>query len=224
MAHVNYKMVVEWDADLRDVGFADTLGGNPVSGLVVNATKITTGAPAATAGYFAPGAIIQNAISGVLYSNTGSTASPVWSVISAVPAGDNNSDIPLAPATIATAAGNNDGYIIAPETGSLASIDFSGLDALAASDTNYITFSVTNLGQSGAGSNPMLAATAANTTQTTGGTAIAANTKRSLTLNGTGSNLLVTKGDRIRVRAAVTGTLANTVTFPAYMLRFLPSA
>lgn len=223
MAHVQYKMTVEWDADLRDIGYADTLGGNPISGLVVNATKITTGAPAATAGYFAPGAIIQNAISGVLYSNTGSTASPVWSVISAVPAGDNNADVPLNTATIAT-TGNTDGYIIAPETGSLASMDFSGLDALAASDTNYITFSVTNLGQAGAGSNPMLAATAANTTQTTGGSAIAANTKRALTLNGTGSNLLVTKGDRIRVRAAVTGTLANTVTFPTYMLRFLPSA
>ncbi len=223
MADVYYKMTVEWDADLRDLGYADTLGGNPVSGLVVSATKITTGAPAATAGKFMPGAIIQNGISGVLYSNTGSTASPVWSVISAVPAGDNNADVPLNTATIAT-TGNTDGYIIAPETGSLSAMDFSGVDALAASDTNYITWSVTNLGQAGAGTNPMLAATAVNTTQATGGSAIAANTKRALTLNGTSSNLLVTKGDRIRVRAAVTGTLANTVTFPTYLLRFLPSA
>lgn len=122
-------------------------------------------------------------------------------------------------ATIAT-TGNTDGYVIAPQTGSLTGVDFSGVDALAANDTNYITFSITNLGQAGAGSTVMLAATDVNTTKATGGTAIVANGKRSLTLTGTGADLNVTAGDRLRIRAAATGTLANTVTFPIYLLRF----
>lgn len=122
------------------------------------------------------------------------------------------------PATIAT-TGNTDAYIIVAETGTVAGIDFSGVDALAAHDTNYITWTVVNLGQAGAGSTAVLAATDANTTKATGGTALSANTKRSLTLNATAANLVVTAGDRLRIRAAASGTLANTVTFPSYLMR-----
>ena len=125
-------------------------------------------------------------------------------------------------ATIAT-TGNSDVYMIAPAAGVLSSAVFSGVDALAANDTNYITFSITNLGQAGAGSAAMLAATDANTTKATGGTALSANTVRSLTLNGTAANLVVAAGDRIRIRAAATGTLANTVTFPVYRMSFTVS-
>lgn len=125
-------------------------------------------------------------------------------------------------ATIAT-TGNSDVYMIAPAAGVLSSAVFSGVDALAANDTNYITFSITNLGQAGAGSAAMLAATDANTTKATGGTAIAANTVRTLSLNGTAANLVVAAGDRIRIRAAATGTLANTVTFPVYRMSFTVS-
>lgn len=121
--------------------------------------------------------------------------------------------------TIATTS-NTDFYLIVPAAGKLLSVDFSGIDALAANDTNYITFSITNLGQAGAGSTAMLAATDANTTKATGGTAIAANTKRSLTKNATAANLVVAEGDRLRIRAAATGTLANTVTGSAFCLRF----
>jgi len=120
-------------------------------------------------------------------------------------------------ATIAT-TGNSDVYVIADAAGVLTSARFSGTDALAASDTNYITFTITNLGTTGSGTATMLAATDANTTKTTGGTALTANALRNLTLNGTASNLVVAAGDRIRARAAVTGTLANTVTFPVYNL------
>ena len=123
------------------------------------------------------------------------------------------------PATIAT-TGNTDSYIVVGETGTLVSVDFSGVDVLAANDTNYITFSITNLGQAGAGTTVMLAATDANTTKATGGTALAANTKRSLTVTATGGDLVVTAGDRLLIRAAATGTLANTVTFPVYSARF----
>ncbi len=116
--------------------------------------------------------------------------------------------------------GNTDEYLIAPVSGKLTGIDFSGIDALAANDTNYITFSVINMGQAGSGSTAMLAATDINTTKATGGSALAANTKRSLTLHGTPANLDVVVGDRLRIRAAATGTLASTVTKPVYLLQF----
>lgn len=134
--------------------------------------------------------------------------------------GDAPSAIQLRPTTIAVAAGNNDDYVIAPISGRVVSVDFSAVDALAASDTNYITWTITNLGQAGSGTTAMLAATDANTTKATGGTAISANTLRTLTPNSIGSNSEVTAGDRLLVRVAVTGTLANTVTFPSYLLKF----
>ena len=122
-------------------------------------------------------------------------------------------------ATIAT-TGNSDVYVIAPAAGTLTAARFSGVDVLAASNTDYITFTITNLGQAGAGSAAMLAATDANTTKSTGGTALAANTLRNLSLNGAAANLVVAAGDLLRIRAAATGTLANTVTFPVYSLSF----
>lgn len=122
-------------------------------------------------------------------------------------------------ASIAT-TNNTDNYVIVPETGTLDSVDFSSLAALAAHDSNYITWTITNLGQGGAGSTAMLAATDANTTKATGGTALSANTKRSLTLHGTAANLDVVAGDRLLIRAAATGTLAGAVTVPVYLLRF----
>ena len=118
------------------------------------------------------------------------------------------------------ATGNLDVLLIAPETGVLSSADFAGEDALAANDTNYVTFSVTNKGQDGSGSTAMLAATDPNTTKATGGSAIAALGKRALTLHGTAANLDVTTGDVLLIRAAATGTLANVVDRVAYVLRF----
>lgn len=128
--------------------------------------------------------------------------------------------IPLRPATVAT-TGNTDEYIIAPIDGRLAEVLFSGVDALAANDTNYVTFSVTNLGQDGSGSTAMLAATDENTTKATGGTALSANTKRTLAITGTANNSEVKSGDRLRVRVAATNTLANTITFPTFLLKFI---
>ena len=122
-------------------------------------------------------------------------------------------------ATIAT-TGNSDVVVIAPAAGVLSAAWFSGTDGLAANNTDYITFSITNLGTSGSGTAAMLAATDANTTKATGGTALTANARRVLSLNGTAANLVVAAGDRLRIRAAATGTLANTVTFPVYALNF----
>jgi hypothetical protein len=124
--------------------------------------------------------------------------------------------VPIKGTTIAT-TGNTDEYFLAPEAGVLDSVDFAGVDALVASDTNYITWSLVNLGQTGTGTTDMLAV---NTTRVTGGSALAANTKRSLSLTTTQAARVVKEGDRLRLRAAVTGTLPNTVTFPSYVVRF----
>ena len=118
--------------------------------------------------------------------------------------------------TIAT-TGNTDWYIIAPFSGLLFSVDFSATDALSTSDTNYITFTITNLGTDGSGTSVMLSSDDENTTKATGGSAISADTKRSLVV---GSNRGIEEGDRLKIRAATTGTLANTVTNSVYVLRF----
>lgn len=133
--------------------------------------------------------------------------------------GETAAAVTLNSATIAT-TGNTDIYMIAPINGSLDIAYFSALDALAASDTNYIIWTFTNLGQAGADSTAMLEASTVNQTRATGGSAIAANTKRQFTLSSTPNNTQVVEGDRIRIRAAVTGTLANTVTHPVYLLLF----
>lgn len=112
-------------------------------------------------------------------------------------------------ATVPTAAGNTDIYTAAPFTGKLLGVIASFTDALTTNDTNYVTFSLANITQASAA---MLAATDANTTKATGGTALAANTARSLTLHGTAGNLATTAYDRLRFRVAGSGTLANTLT------------
>lgn len=122
--------------------------------------------------------------------------------------------------TIATAAGNTDLPVIAPITGNVSAVYFSGTDALAASDTNYITWTVTNRGQAGVSSTAVLGSTTTNSTRATGGTALSAETLRTLTLTSTAADLAVVIGDRLRVRYAVTGTLANTVTGAVTMVIF----
>lgn len=103
MSAVQYKKVVPWDVTLVDVGFTDTDISSGLKGLAESAIKITTGAPNTNAGMFIPGAIIQNSVDGVNYINSGTTASPVWSI-------SNNSglngDITVNAAGLATLAQN----------------------------------------------------------------------------------------------------------------------
>src|SRR6478609_7569703 len=124
--------------------------------------------------------------------------------------------------SIAT-TGNSDEYLIVPKSGTVTAAYFSSLAALAQDGTNFVTFSITNLGQAGAGSTAILAATDANTTKTTTGTALSANTKRALALNATAANLAVTEGDRLLVRFAASGTLAGAVTRPNVAILISPS-
>jgi len=116
--------------------------------------------------------------------------------------------------TAIATTGATDEYVFAPKTGKLHAAVFSALAALAAHDTNFVTFSITNLGQGGAGTAVMLAATDPNTTKITGGTALTANAKRALTLTATLADRNVTEGDRLLIRFTAGGTLAGAVTRP----------
>jgi hypothetical protein len=118
-------------------------------------------------------------------------------------------------ASIATTSAT-DTYFQVPKSGRVVSMKFSSLAALATSDTNYITWTVVNLGQAGAGSTALLSTADTNTTKATGGSAIVASSSRSLVLSGTATNLDVLEGDVIRIRATATGTLAGAVTVPSY--------
>ena len=122
-------------------------------------------------------------------------------------------------ATITVVAGSGNVYAIVPETGTLDGIDMSVTDTLAASDTNYLAITVTNLGQAGAGTTAMLDGTDANSTKTTGGSGFTTNAKRSLSLSTVGA-LAVTSGDRLFLQVTQIGTIANSVTFPVWLLRF----
>lgn len=117
--------------------------------------------------------------------------------------------------SIAT-TGNTDEYIIAAKTGKVTAVKLNSLGGLAAHDSNYITPTVTNLGDDGAGTAALLAATDANTSKATGGSALTALTPRSLDLSSTAADLNVTEGDVLRCRAAATGTLAGAVTRPMW--------
>lgn len=121
--------------------------------------------------------------------------------------------------TVATTS-NTDTYMVASYAGTLLSVDCSSIVALATDNTNYVTLTITNLGQAGSGTNTMLAVSDANTTKTTGGAAFSINTKRSFTINGTGSNLIVAAGDRLLFRFASAATLANTLTGTKCVARF----
>jgi hypothetical protein len=134
-----------------------------------------------------------------------------------VPAGSQSAQ--KTGATITTTGAITE-YMVAPQTGSLVSAEINPLVALTADDTNYITWTIVNLGQAGSDTTAMLAVANANTTKATGGTGLGINTKRALTVHGTPANLAVVAGDKIAITATASGTLANTVTLPLYILRF----
>lgn len=117
--------------------------------------------------------------------------------------------------SIATTS-TTDEYIVAAKTGKVTSAKINSLSGLAAHDTNYLTFAITNLGAAAAGTAALLAATDANTTKATGGSLMTANVVRSLTLSSTAADLNVTEGDVLRCRATSAATLAGAVTRPMW--------
>ena len=119
--------------------------------------------------------------------------------------------------SIATTS-TTDEYIIAAKTGKIVSAKINSLSGLAQDGTNYLTFSITNLGAAGSGTAAILAATDANTTKTTTGSAMTANVPRSLTLTSTAADLAVTEGDVLRCRATSAATLGGAVTRPMWQI------
>jgi hypothetical protein len=104
----------------------------------------------------------------------------------AVGAGADEGGAARRSALIATAAGGNEFLVIVPNSiaagSKLTKASFVTKDALAASDTNYVTFGLVNK-QTGAGTQVLVDdAAAANSTKVTGGSALVAYTKRDLTL------------------------------------------
>jgi hypothetical protein len=106
--------------------------------------------------------------------------------------------------------GSQEILVTAPCAGTLAGVTFCAAQALAANNTNYLTFTLVNKGQAGTGTTQLLAASPANTTQATGGAAIAAYTPYPMTLAAP-ANLTVNKGDVLALTIAATGTLANSL-------------
>ncbi len=197
-----------------------TIQNNDSSGLITLGQ--CAGAPsslATAASKFAVGCQLTDTNTGIAYVMNGTVAAPTWRP----EAGPTTAQV--VGGTIATTS-TSDAYVVVPEAGILASAEINPLVALTAHDTNFITWTITNLGQAGAGSAAMLATSPAgiNTTKVTGGTALGVNTKYSMTLSGTAANLAVAAGDKILIRATASGTLANTVTVPVYILRFTPTA
>lgn len=97
-------------------------------------------------------------------------------------------------------------YIAIPRAGRLISADITGEDALAANDTNYLTFAITNLQDDAAGSAVLSLADDTNTTKATGGTGITAKVPRSIFLSATTADLYVQAGDVLEVKATATQT------------------
>lgn len=85
---VQYQTGVSWDATLIDLEYTDSsTAPTALQGLVKYAIKTTTGAPTATAGKFIEGCMISNAVDSNAYLNTGTTASPTWTLLDVAGAG-----------------------------------------------------------------------------------------------------------------------------------------
>jgi len=115
-------------------------------------------------------------------------------------------DRPQAGRTVAT-TGATTIAIQAPRAGTIGGFSLTPLNALAADNTNYLTFAVSNATQT----KTLTAAVDANTTKLTGGVALVANERHPLTVTATAADLVVAAGDVILLTCTATGTLANTV-------------
>ena len=151
---VQYQTVVDWDPTLADLEFLDTDTLDPAfQGLVQFAVKTTTGTPAATPYKFAKAAQIQNIVDGTWYENTGSTASPTWSLVPSTGSGITQltGDVTAGPGTGSQATSVVKIQGIAPKSvaihdaihttvGGAASEDFT-ITGVVATDRVYVTLS-----------------------------------------------------------------------------------
>lgn len=82
---------------------------------------------------------------------------------------------------------------------------------VAADNTNFWTFDLVNRGAAGVGTTPMLIASDANTTKTTGGSGITGDVARTLSLHGTVGNLDAAADNVLRFTATKAAAAANLV-------------
>lgn len=76
-----FQTSVMWDLTLTDIVCTNSqYAPLEQQGLVKHASKVSGTIPDAVAGKYAPGATVENLITGVWYRMTGSTASPVFTV------------------------------------------------------------------------------------------------------------------------------------------------
>ncbi len=118
---IQYKQKVIWDADMIDVGFLGSEQSVPLAlrGLAISGVKITTGAPAATVGQWAPSAKVCNAVDGTEYIMTGSTASPVWAL---VPTSTSAFSLPSSETDSTTTTGTSLAWIMSALTAGIAQV------------------------------------------------------------------------------------------------------
>lgn len=113
---IQYKQVVIWDTDIIDVGFLgseQSVFPAALRGLAISGAKITTGAPNAVVGVWAPGAVVTNLIDSTQYINEGTTAAPVWTLFSTTTSGFS---LPLSETDAATTTGTSFAMIISALT------------------------------------------------------------------------------------------------------------
>ncbi len=119
--------------------------------------------------------------------------------------------------TIPTAAGTVEVLLIVPFAGTITSVRVAFKDGLTANDTNFVTFRLINKTTA---DSDVIAATDANTSKATGGSAVTAYATRTLTLASAGG-VAVAKLDVLALRVTGTGTLANTLTQGTLIVNFL---
>ncbi len=79
---MNYVIKPTFDANILIAFKLGTIApGSVFNELVYDAVYGVTGAPTAIAGVYIPGATVRNAVSGLVYRNSGSTASPAWTAV-----------------------------------------------------------------------------------------------------------------------------------------------
>lgn len=121
--------------------------------------------------------------------------------------------------TVPTAAGTLELLVIIPFASTISSVRVAFKDALTQDGTNFVTFRLINKSAADA---DVIAATDANTTKTTTGSAIAAYTTRTLTL-ATAAGVDVAAQAVLALRITGAGTLGNTLTEGTLIINVLVS-
>lgn len=103
---MNYEIIPYWDLDMLLVFVLGNVSNIALTGLAYEGVMGVTGAPAAIAGKWVPGAQVHNIVDGTWYENTGTTASPVWSLVPSTGSGITTltGDVDAGPGTGSQAA------------------------------------------------------------------------------------------------------------------------